>query len=160
MDTIEQNKISIPIQERVKTFEDACKELGEEHPLVKQWRVWKQAEIDIKATEAYLKLCIITAALNEGWEPELTEGEWRYLPYLVLYTKEEFHKMNKKQKDRVIKRSYNHTSDYGIAVYGYVGADSSCTYSNRGIQFAYKSKKLAEYAGKQFVDIYAEFIWK
>lgn len=160
MEAIEQNKTSIPVQERVKTFEDACNELGEEHPLVKQWRVWKQAEIDIKATEAYLKLCIITAALNEGWEPKLTEDEWRYLPYLVLYTKEEFNKMSKKQKDRVIKRSYNHTSDYVITAYGFVGADSSCTYSNRGIQFAYKSKELAEYAGKQFVNIYAEFIWK
>ena len=58
-----------PVTERIKTFEDACKELGEEHPLVKEWNCWQGCcSADLAA---YLKLRIICAALNEGWEPQL-----------------------------------------------------------------------------------------
>ena len=56
------------ITERIKTFEDACNELGIEHPFVRSYNLWmnygayNQPDVD-----AYLKLRIIAAALNEGW---------------------------------------------------------------------------------------------
>lgn len=70
------------IMERVKTFEDACRELGEEHPFVRSYNGYtnnihenNKNDTDILA---YLKLRIICAALNEGWEPQFTEDEWSY----------------------------------------------------------------------------------
>ena len=59
------------IMERVKTFEDACRELGEDHPFVSAYTAWiKHEEFDDQEDIlAYMKLRIICAALNEGWEP-------------------------------------------------------------------------------------------
>lgn len=39
----EQKKDERPITERVKTFEDACKELGEDHKLVQQFKAIQEA---------------------------------------------------------------------------------------------------------------------
>ena len=53
------------IIERVKTFEDACEELGEDHQYVKAYREWMRISYaDCKDITAYLKLRIICAALN------------------------------------------------------------------------------------------------
>ena len=69
------------IMERIKTFDDAFKELGENHPLVKEYHkrhLFLEDDSDISSDlVAYLKLRIITAALNEGWTPQFTEDEYR-----------------------------------------------------------------------------------
>ena len=70
------------IMERVKTFEDACDELGEDHQYVKAYREWMRISYaECKDITAYLKLRIICAALNEGWKPT-NDG------YLTLKTEE------------------------------------------------------------------------
>ena len=73
------------IMERIKTFDDAFKELGEHHPLVKEYHkrhLFLEDDSDISSDlVAYLKLRIITAALNEGWTPQFTEDEYRYFPW-------------------------------------------------------------------------------
>lgn len=90
------------IMERVKTFEDACRELGEEHPFVRSYNGYtnnihenNKNDTDILA---YLKLRIICAALNEGWEPQFTEDEWRYYPWFWLYTQKEINDMDEDEK--------------------------------------------------------------
>lgn len=75
------------VTERIKTFEDACNELGKEHTLVREYLDVHHTGIMFGADIiAYLKLRIIAAALNEGWEPQFTEDEWRYFPWFYLYT--------------------------------------------------------------------------
>ena len=76
------------IMERVKTFEDALNELGDKHPLVLQYRFnfnneggWTD-DMYAREFEAYLKLRIITAALNEGWTPQFTEDEYLSLIHI------------------------------------------------------------------------------
>lgn len=88
----EQKVDNRPVTERVKTFEDACSELGETNVLVQAYRT---AEFnisgnlkDILEVIAYLKLRIISAALNEGWEPKFTDDEYRWYPWFNLCTKE------------------------------------------------------------------------
>ena len=96
----EQKKDERPITERVKTFEDACKELGEDHKLVQQFKAIQEAIAEDKEATAYFKLGIITAALNEGWEPDFTNyDEYRYYPYLCLWTKEELEDKDEAWKD-------------------------------------------------------------
>ena len=58
-----------PVTDRIKTFEDACKELGEERLFVKQYNSNEMTDVDTDLV-AYLKLRIICAALNEGWKPQ------------------------------------------------------------------------------------------
>lgn len=69
----------IPVTSRVRTFNDAIEELGEAHEAVKAYRdiEWKLGK-EHKDLLAYLKLRIITEALNEGWKPQFTEGERRW----------------------------------------------------------------------------------
>ena len=91
------------VTERIKTFEDACKELGENNPLIHAWKSWdlfglrNQPDVD-----AYLKLRIIAAALNEGWKPQFTTDELRYFPCFVLYLP--IDEMGNEPKYRVVGR--------------------------------------------------------
>lgn len=150
------------ITERIKTFEDACKELGSDHPLVLAYQNTnlRDAEVanDNKDIIAYMKLRIIVAALNEGWEPQFIPGEYRWFPYFVLYTKDEIDEMDEKTRARVVFRS----SYYAYAVGGVSCAGSSYVsayvFANFGFRLAFKTDDLAEYAGKQFIEIYADFM--
>lgn len=57
----------IDVRDRVKTFEDACEELGEHHAFVAAFRIAAVNGAFGSDAVAYLKLRIIVAALNEGW---------------------------------------------------------------------------------------------
>ena len=68
------------ITERIKTFDDAVEALGDNHPLVSQYHRAVAAFKYEPMTEdllAYLKLRVICAALNEGWEPAFGADECR-----------------------------------------------------------------------------------
>ena len=163
----EQVKDNRPVTERIKMFEDACKELGESHELVNQYNSVLRGLADSNTTEeqdadivAYLKLRIIAAALNEGWEPQFTTDEWRYFPYFVLYTQEEIDEMDDEQKHRVVYRSYNSANALGgVASAGTVNV-SSITFTYIGSRLAFKTRELAKYAGEQFIEIWADYVFK
>ena len=108
------------IMERVKTFEDALKELGDNHPFVEQFCFMELNASplgDCRDIIAYLKLRIITAALNEGWTPQFTEDEYRYYPWFWLYTKEEIAKMDKEERKKCVLfgGSANNSANAGFA---------------------------------------------
>ena len=159
----EQKKDERPITERVKTFEDACKELGEDHKLVQQFKAIQEAIAEDKEATAYFKLDIITAALNEGWEPDFTnDDEYRYYPYLCLWTKEEL-----EDKDEAWKDDHNLQlwsgggASYRGAACGLASASSSHAWSNASASFsarlAHKTEELAIYSGKQFTELWANY---
>lgn len=150
------------ITERIKTFEDACKELGSDHPLVLAYQNTnlRDAEVanDNKDIIAYMKLRIIVAALNEGWEPQFIPGEYRWSPYFFLYTKDEIDEMDEKTRARVVFRSSSYASAYGGVLFANAYSDSAYVYASIGSRLAFKTDDLAEYAGKQFIEIYADFM--
>lgn len=154
----------IDVTERVKTFEDACAELGEEHPLVLAYEDFYNAFGTLNAVHmdviAYLKLRIIAAALNEGWKPEFTEDEWRYFPWFYLYTQKEIDEMSEEDKHRVVYRSNVYANASGGVACANAHYDSSNTFANIGSRLAFKSRELAEYAGKQFIEIWADYVFK
>lgn len=114
------------IKERIKTFEDAVNAIGEDHPLVAQYKAINNAfkeEDNNLHLFAYTRLTIIAEALNEGWRPEYTKDEYRYYPWFGLYTQEEYDDMDDDDKERcrfVGRSSYN-----AGAVGGLVFADAS-----------------------------------
>ena len=159
----EQKKDERPITERVKTFEDACKELGEDHKLVQQFKAIQEAIAEDKEATAYFKLGIITAALNEGWEPYITNyNGYRYYPYLCLWTKEEL-----EDKDEAWKDEHNlqlwvggdNSSD--DAYCGLASSSSYDVWSNANAhvsaRLAHKTEELAIYSGKQFTELWANY---
>lgn len=157
----EQFSEALPATERVKTYEDAVWELGNDHPLVEaassaEWRFTNSEDKDIIA---YLKLRVIVAALNDGWKPQFVPGELRWYPWYELISKDEYDAMSEdeKQERRCVGRSSSNAIAYGGLVYSdayYASSDSSADF---GSLLAFKSEALAEYAGKQFAELFANF---
>lgn len=157
----EQFSEALPATERVKTYEDAVWELGNDHPLVEaassaEWRFTNSEDKDIIA---YLKLRVIVAALNDGWKPQFVPGELRWYPWYELISKDEYDAMSEdeKQERRCVGRSCSSAGAYGGLVFSYAYHASSFSYAYYGSRLAFKSEALAEYAGKQFAELFANF---
>jgi hypothetical protein len=154
-----------PVTERIKTLEDACRELGEQHIYVLQYKTMvdelRAMEQDSDADDiiAFLKLRIITEALNEGWKPSYAADEYRYYPYFYLYTQEEIDRMDENERAKLVLwgGGANGGSRCGVAC-GYSDYAFSCSYASFGARLAYKTGELAEYSGKQFTAIWKDFL--
>ncbi|WP_418202541.1 hypothetical protein [Bacteroides sp.] len=147
------------ITERIKTFEDACRELGNGHPFVCAYRAWENGGLNGQEDiDAYLKLRIICAALNEGWEPQFTEDERRYYPWFWLYTQAEIDSMDEEERqDRRMMSTGDYQTDYaGFAFAISINAPSTA-HADIGSRLCLKSDTLAVYCGKQFIDLWADF---
>lgn len=141
------------IRDRVKTFEDACTVLGIDPD------EWKKKHLMFdKDVLAYLKLRVITQALNEGWYPKFTEDERRYYPWFYILPQEEYDNLSAEEKRRCVGRARSHAGASGGLVYA--DADSASSYSGTGsgARLAFSNYDLAVYAGKQFIDIWADFV--
>lgn len=80
------------------------------------------------ASVAHYKLMIIAKALNEGWKPNWkNSNEYKYYPW------------------------FDFSSGSGLSFHVYVLDHSD---SLVGSRLCFKSRELAEYAGKQFIDLY------
>ena len=157
----EQKVDNRPVTERIKTFTDACNALGDEHPLVKEY--WGVVNVDLDITQdliAYLKLRIIVAALNEGWEPKFEKGEYRYYPWFYLYTKEQYDELDDEEKGRCVLRSGSYTNSFYGFVHCDANSDASYSYTSYGSRLAFRTRELAAYAGRQFTEEWADFMFK
>ena len=118
------------IKERIKTFDDVIRELGDDPEEFKNAISIMEEPDEI----AYVKLKLIAKALNEGWTPDWSNGEWdKWYPWFKM----------------------DDSSSAGRFSFG----DSDNRYSNSsvGTRLCFKSKDLATYAGTQFLDIYKDF---
>lgn len=150
------------IKERVKTFENACEVLGEDHQYVKAYREWMRISYaECKDITAYLKLRIICAALNEGWESKFDGNECRYYPWFYIYTKEEYEKLNKDEKKelRAIAMSHGRVFVDISAVCASATITTIESGTSRSSRIALKARELAEYCGKQFIDIWVDYLF-
>lgn len=148
------------ITEQVKTFRDACYVLGDEHPLVKEY--WGVVNVDLDITQdliAYLKLRIINTALNGGWEPRFTKDKPRYYPWFVFFTQKEFDQVKGDNKNSYAAvRASSDPSAYVGLVYAGENAASSYLDGDLGSRLVFKTRELAEYAGRQFIELYADLM--
>ena len=161
---VDEQKIdNRPVTERIRTFKDACNALGDEHPLVTQYRLTAAAYKGDPMTEdfiAYLKLRIIVAALNEGWEPQFTTDEYRYYPWFWLYTQEQYDEMDEDEKRRCVLRSGGGTNSLHGFVVCYAFSDASSPSAHYGSRLTFRTSELAQYAGEQFTEEWADFVFK
>lgn len=158
--------VGADIKERIKTFDDACRELGADHPLVKTYSCLSQAVPSLtescRPLLAFAQLAIITEALNEGWIPQFGQDENRYFPYFFLYTKEEYDIMSEDEKSRCrfigSTSSIGHSPDgcvYANAYYGF-----TCKSTTASSRLVFKSRDLANYCADQFFIIWASYMFE
>lgn len=158
-----EEKDNRPVTERIKTFEDACNELGEENVFVQAYRTAEfntsGNQNDVSDVVAYLKLRVIAEALNEGWKPQFTTDEYRWYPWFYLYTQEEIDKMDEEKKNTLWL--FGGASDDG-AFCGLAYAHSTLAWSHSdarvSARLAVKSEALAKYFGQQFIDIWSDYV--
>ena len=157
---------SIPVTMRIKTYEDAFNEVN-----IRAMQGDKVAEKLIKDLQfnspytddllAYIKLRIITYAINEGWEPQFVVDEYRYWPWFWLYTQQEIDAMNEAERSKllVVGGRANLGAQCGLA---FASSSDAFSYSHTylGARLAFKSRELAEYAGRQFIELWAAFSFK
>ncbi|MFB0967262.1 MAG: hypothetical protein QMB15_07400 [Cloacibacterium sp.] len=118
------------IKERIKTFDDVIRELGDDPEEFKNAISIMEEPDEI----AYVKLKLIAKALNEGWTPDWSNGEWdKWYPWFKM----------------------DDSSSAGR--FSFLGADNRYSGSGVGSRLCFKSKDLATYAGTQFLDIYKDF---
>ena len=144
------------VRKRIKTFEDACHEIGIDAEAWNRDKISLGLEPDVLA---FLKLRIIVKALNEGWEPRFTEDECRYYPWFILYTGEEYNKLDEEEKSRVVCRSSSYAGALGGVSFANAFNDSSFASAYVGVRLAFKTSELAAYCGRQFLDIWADFVF-
>lgn len=148
-----QFKKALPVTDRVKTFGDACREVGIDKNLYLIMRDNEPADVI-----AYMKLRVICKALNEGWEPQFTEGEERWNPVFLLWSKEELSVMSDDQKAKrqtVLMDRYS--GDWAGFSHSVSENVIESDVSNCASRLCLKSQQLADYCGKQFVNIWADF---
>ena len=118
------------IKERIKTFDDVIRELGDEPEEFKNAISIMEEPDEI----AYAKLKLIAKALNEGWTPDWSNGEWdKWYPWFDM----------------------DDSSSAGR--FSFDGAGDQRSGSGVGSRLCFKSEELADYAGTQFLDIYKDF---
>ena len=146
------------ITDKIKTFDDACKAIGLAGPeALPELLQEKYAAIVPSHIKAQLKLEIITLALNEGWQHIPDGKHWAYWPWFFLYTAGEIADMGKKGAEERAMINATDVSDVfaglGSAVSHYAWSDS---HAYIGSRLAYKSRELARYSGKQFIELWKE----
>ena len=118
------------VYERIRTFDDACQELGIDHELVREYMLLSSMGVS-KNILAMAKLKIITKALNEGWPDNADKIEWRgwkYFPNLRV------------RRD-------------GRMLLSHVSPKSACYF---GSPFYYRTEALAKYSVNTFSDIWTD----
>ena len=119
------------IIDRVKSYEDACKELGRQAYNEDDLMKLGLTKNDI----AYQKMVVIVEALNEGWKPDVCNSDvYRWYPWF---------KPNGSPSSFAFGGS---ACAYGVALAG------------GGSRLALKSEELANYCGKQFVELWKEML--
>ena len=148
------------IKGRVKTFTDALRVLGTPEELISD-DFFKEQEKLGEDVVAMLKLRVIAEALNEGWRPKFDDDECRYYPWFYIYNKAEYEELDEDEEKecRVVGRSSSYASAYGGVVYTYASGAISSTGAYNGSRLAFKTRELAEYCGKQFIDIWEKFLF-
>lgn len=119
------------VTNRVKTYEDACRELGR-----KPYDEARLTGMGLDSKDiAYLKLTVIVEALNEGWIPDVCDIKvYRWHPYF---------------------RPNGSPSSFA---FGASRCGVEYAFAGSGSRLALKNEELANYCGRQFIDLWKEFL--
>ena len=123
------------IFDRIKTFKDACFELGIKEPdSILPYSI-NTSDDEEKAINAMRKMMIIARVLNEGWKANFSDED---------------------QKKFYVWYEY----DASVSAFRFYGTDFGWTHTraSAGVRLSFKDEKTARYFGEQFIDIANEFL--
>ena len=152
----------------IKTYEDACEALGispisttehdDDNDVV---QTDTEHYVFPKHLVALYKLETISKALWGKWQPkpDAKGGEYYYYPWFALWTDEEI----KREADDFKKKGAllaAYAGDGSHAGFGYLGAAyrSSHAGASLGFRLCQETEEKAMYFGRQFIDLWAEYL--
>jgi len=122
------------ITTKVKTYADICQIDGVDP--VQSLPYPSATNSEEIAVNSFAKAIRINRVLNEGWQPDWNNwDETKYYPWFDM-------------RDNAGSGSGFSYDDY----------DSDCTYSDVSARLVFKTRALAEFAGKTFTDVYRGFM--
>lgn len=152
----------------IRSYEDACKALGMPPVLSNNLKVVNRGMIVApclpKHIVALMKLETISRALwgrNFEPQPDPEGSKWYYYPFFALYTKKEIDDMSEDKRKNLRKALLGGSSNYGTyAGFGclvsvYRSSDTSAYF---GFRLCQETEEKAEYFGKQFLDLWADYL--
>lgn len=128
-DSFPKGFFSEKITDRIKTYEDALKEIKITSllPILN----YETTNKEVLSIIALAKLTIIAKALNEGWKPNWNDSnENKYFPVFNM-------------------------SGFGFSYSDYVNLR---TFSYCGSRLCFKTRELSDYSGKQFESLYKDLL--
>lgn len=129
-DLFPDQNFTLSIMDRVKSYEDACAVKGSTPLTIDDFRQFPEEQREYLF--AVHKDDVINEVLNEEWVPDWSDDDqYKYYPYFYWDEKA--------------------AGGSGFSYYDFSYGRSD---SHVGSRHVYKSRELAEYAGKQFIDIY------
>ena len=136
----------------IRTYEDACKALGE--PIFDDPNNLPNHII------ALMKLETISRALwGRNWQPQPdAEGNnvfW--FPWFALWTKKEVEDMKPEQRGALLSAAAGLGAGAG---FGYLAAASRSSFANASVGFrlCQETEEKAKYFGQQFIELWAEYL--
>lgn len=159
----EEGKPNLDDYTTIKTYEDACEALSvepifnEPNPIMNLYGVEYEVEPHIIAL---MKLETISRALwGKDWmpEPDASGSKLFYYPVFALYTKSEIDNMDEDERGGLLS---------AIAIFGanagfgclYTDYRSSCANADSGFRLCQETREKALYFGKQFLELWAEYL--
>ena len=136
----------------IKTYEDACKALGEP--------VFEEPEDMPKHIVALMKLETISRALwGRTWMPSPdAEGlKLFYYPVFALYTKSQIDNMDEDERGGLLSASASYGASAGFGFLSTYSRSSNAT-AHAGFRLCQETREKALYFGKQFLELWAEYL--
>lgn len=151
----DDNKPSLKDYKTIRTYEDACKALGESV----DEETLKKAGVP-KHIIAQMKLELICKALWGGEVkvyPDPDGNRIYWYPWFALYNQSEIDGMSDKERGLLLSASANNGASAG---WGSASAAYRSSYSRAlsGFRLCLDTEEKAEYFGKQFLELWAEAI--
>ena len=164
-----ENKPNLDDYKSIKTYEDACVALGckpmnfDTLAMVELSADPNVGSIPIKMPghiKALIKLETISRALwGKNWEPKPdAEGSKVFWwPWFYLYTQSEIDRMSDEEKGALLSVLAFFGANAG---FGYLNAPSrsSTARTNFGFRLCQETEEKAEYFGRQFKELWAEYL--
>lgn len=164
-----ENKPNLDDYKSIKSYEDACEAL-DLTPIYsdKSKRAicehinnhWDYRQEFPKHIMALMKLEVISRALwGRDWEPKPDPNgrETFWWPWFALYTQAEIDNMSDEDKRALLGGNASNGAHAGFG-YLYTTYRSSSSHATLGFRLCQQTEEKAEYFGKQFKELWAEYL--
>ena len=159
----EEGKPNLDDYTSIKTYEDACEALGEEPLPYEPNPIMTLYGIDYEVPPhiiALMKLETISRALwGKDWMPEpYAEGsEWFYYPVFALYTQQEIENMDEDERGGLLSACAHCGAYAGFGSLHTINRSSHAG-ADFGFRLCQENYEKAKYFGKQFLELWAEYL--